>query len=59
MDAFEAEVLAAVLRAALSTALVAWVESGGTTDLPTLADEAFAVLRQHLAPAPAPDSKGA
>jgi AcrR family transcriptional regulator len=47
----ELDVLAAAALAALTTAITAWVESGGTADLVGLVDGAFAALG-----APAPGS---
>ncbi|HSI93819.1 MAG TPA: TetR family transcriptional regulator [Jiangellaceae bacterium] len=52
-DPFEIRVLAAASLAALTTAIVAWAESGPDAELPSLIDDAFTVLRDRLAAAPA------
>jgi len=47
-DPFEVRVLAGACLAALTTAIIAWAESPDTTELPTLIDDSFTILRSGL-----------
>ncbi|MEW5530626.1 TetR family transcriptional regulator [Streptomyces virginiae] len=51
-------VIAAAGLAAMTSALAAWVESGGALDLPALADEAFGALRPEPVPSRSPRTAG-